>query len=81
MTSRPTVKETLSLTQNVTPKSAALRSQTVMSKPGRGGRRHRPYAFTEHGALMTERSGVIPGMSQGNVAQGNWNVQKREKPC
>jgi hypothetical protein len=23
-----------------------------MSKPGRGGRRHRPYAFTEHGALQ-----------------------------
>lgn len=29
----------------------ALRSQSVTSK-GRGGRRHRPYAFTEHGALM-----------------------------
>jgi len=23
-----------------------------MSKPGRGGRRTRPYAFTEHGAVM-----------------------------
>lgn len=32
--------------------SAGLRSQTVISKPGRGGRRYRPYAFTEHGALM-----------------------------
>lgn len=32
--------------------SAASRSQTVISKPGRGGRRYRPYAFTEHGALM-----------------------------
>jgi hypothetical protein len=31
---------------------AALRSQTVISKPGRGGRRYAPYAFTEHGALM-----------------------------
>jgi hypothetical protein len=30
----------------------ALRSQIVISKPGRGGRRYPPYAFTEHGALM-----------------------------
>jgi hypothetical protein len=31
---------------------AALTSQVAMSKPGRGGRRTRPYAFTEHGALQ-----------------------------
>jgi hypothetical protein len=30
----------------------ALTSQIAISKPGRGGRRTRPYAFTEHGALM-----------------------------
>lgn len=30
----------------------SLRSQFVTSKPGRGGRRYVPYAFTEHGALM-----------------------------
>ncbi len=29
-----------------------LRSQSVISKTGRGGRRYLPYAFTEHGALM-----------------------------
>ena len=29
----------------------SLRSQIVMSK-GKGGRRYRPYAFTEHGAIM-----------------------------
>jgi len=29
-----------------------LRSQFATSKPGRGGRRYRPYAFSEHGALM-----------------------------
>jgi hypothetical protein len=29
----------------------SLRSQIVTSK-GRGGRRYRPYAFTEHGAIM-----------------------------
>jgi len=32
--------------------TAALRSQTVISNPGRGGRRYAPYAFAEHGALM-----------------------------
>jgi len=37
----------------LTPAEAAvLRSQIVTSKPGRGGRRYPPYAFTEHGALM-----------------------------
>src|SRR5262245_43272698 len=30
----------------------ALTSQFAMSKTGRGGRRTRPYAFTEHGAVM-----------------------------
>ena len=29
-----------------------LISQIAISKPGRGGRRKLPYAFTEHGALM-----------------------------
>jgi hypothetical protein len=31
---------------------AGLRSQSVISNMGRGGRRTAPYAFTEHGALM-----------------------------
>lgn len=31
---------------------AALRLQFATSKTGRGGRRYRPYAFTEHGAIM-----------------------------
>ncbi len=31
---------------------AALRSQFVTSKPGRGGRRYSPYAFTEQGVAM-----------------------------
>jgi len=30
----------------------ALMSQIATSKPGRGGRRKPPYAFTEHGAVM-----------------------------
>jgi hypothetical protein len=30
----------------------SLTSQIAMSKPGRGGRRTLPYAFTEHGAIM-----------------------------
>lgn len=37
----------------LTPKeTVGLRSQIVISKTGRGGRRYAPYAFTEHGALM-----------------------------
>jgi len=32
--------------------AAALRSQFVISKKGRGGRRYLPNAFTEHGAIM-----------------------------
>lgn len=32
--------------------SRALRSQTVISNTGRGGRRHAPYAFTEQGVAM-----------------------------
>jgi hypothetical protein len=31
---------------------ADLRSQSVTSKPGRGGRRYAPYAFTEQGVAM-----------------------------
>ncbi|GEM_PF-4938962 len=31
---------------------SALRSQSATSKPGRGGWRYLPYAFTEHGAIM-----------------------------
>jgi hypothetical protein len=31
---------------------AALRLQNATSKTGRGGRRYRPYVYTEHGALM-----------------------------
>lgn len=30
----------------------SLRSQFVTSKPGHGGRRYQPYAFTEHGVAM-----------------------------
>jgi len=32
--------------------AGALRSQIATSNSGRGGRRYRPYAFTEHGVVM-----------------------------
>jgi hypothetical protein len=32
--------------------ASSLRSQFATSKPGSGGRRYLPYAFTEHGAIM-----------------------------
>lgn len=51
-----TREEILRISQTVISRPAAegvpLKSQNVISKPGRGGRRYRPYAFTEHGALM-----------------------------
>ena len=40
------------LFQLTPPERDALTSQFTMSKPGRGGRRSLPAAFTEHGALM-----------------------------
>ncbi len=39
---------------------AALRSQCVTSKTGRGGRRYAPYAFTEHGAIRYSRTRRCP---------------------
>ena len=38
--------------RQATVEAAALRSQTVISNVGRGGRRYLPYAFTEHGVAM-----------------------------
>ena len=32
--------------------TSSLKLQSATSKPGRGGRRKRPYAFTEHGVVM-----------------------------
>ena len=40
------------LFQLTTQEQETLISQIAMSKPGRGGRRTRPFAFTEHGALQ-----------------------------
>jgi hypothetical protein len=40
--------------QSVTSNEASSRSQsaTLNGRPGRGGQRYRPYAFSEHGAVM-----------------------------
>ena len=43
--------------------TARLKSQSVTSNPGRGGRRIRPWAFTEHGAVIgggQHRSSIAP---------------------
>ena len=37
-----------------------LRCQTGISKPGRGGCRYLPYAFSEHGVLMLAPLNVQP---------------------
>ena len=38
--------------QLTTDEFESLKSQIVIAKPGRGGSRNLPYAFTEHGVLM-----------------------------
>ncbi len=56
-------------TADISPKTnGSLRSQTVISKPGKGGRRYRPFAFTEQGVGML--SGVLnsPRAVQTHVA-------------
>ncbi len=45
----------------------ALTSQIAMSKPGRGGRRTLPYAFTEHGAIMAANVLNSPRAAQMSV--------------
>jgi hypothetical protein len=57
---------------------ATLRSQSAISKPGRGGRRHRPLAFTEQGVAML--SSVLRSQSavQVNIAIMRAFVRLRE---
>jgi ORF6N domain len=45
----------------------ALISQIAMSKPGRGGRRTLPHAFTEHGAIMAANVLNSPRAAQMSV--------------
>ena len=44
-----------------------LRSQSVTSKTGRGGRRYSPFVFTEHGALMLANVLNSPGAVKASV--------------
>jgi|SRR5882672_180428 len=56
----------------------ALRSQMVTSKPGRGGRRYRPYAFTEHGVAMLSSVISSPRAVLVNIAIMRTFVQLRQ---
>jgi hypothetical protein len=48
-----TLRSQIVISKLPTPQSASrLRSQVVTSKTGRGGRRYRPFAFTEQGVAM-----------------------------
>jgi len=58
--------------------SAALRHQSGTSKPGRGGRRHAPYAFTEHGAVMLASVLNSPIAIQASIAVVRAFVRLRE---
>jgi len=46
----------------------SLRSQIVMSKPGRGGTRHKPFAFTEQGVAMLASILNSPKAIEVNIA-------------
>jgi hypothetical protein len=57
---------------------AALRSQTVTTKPGRGGRRTAPYAFTEQGVAMLSSVLNSPQAVQVNIGIVRAFVRLRE---
>ena len=56
----------------------ALRSQTGISKSGRGGRRYLPYAFTEQGVAMLSSVLHSPRAIDVNVAIMRTFVQLRQ---
>ena len=55
-----------------------MRSQSAISKPGRGGRRYTPYAFTEHGAIMAATVLNSPRATEVSVYVIRAFVQLRE---
>jgi phage regulator Rha-like protein len=57
---------------------AALRSQTVTAKPGRGGRRTAPYAITEQGVAMLSSVLNSPQAVQVNIGIVRAFVRLRE---
>ena len=52
-----------------------LTSQFAISKPGRGGRRTLPWAFTEHGALMAATILNSPRAVQMSLVINRWASQ------
>jgi hypothetical protein len=56
----------------------SLRSQIVISKKGRGGRRYLPYAFTEQGVAMLSSVLRSPRAIQVNIAIMRAFVRIRE---
>jgi hypothetical protein len=55
-----------------------LRSQIATSKEGRGGRRYKPYAFTEHGAVMAANVLNSPIAIQASVVVVRAFIKLRE---
>ncbi len=53
-------------------------SQIAISNAGRGGRRYRPYAFTEHGAIMAATILNTPRATQVSVYVVRAFVELRE---
>lgn len=57
---------------------AILRSQIATSSPAHGGRRYRPYAFTEHGAVMLASVLNTPVAVQASIGVVRAFVRLRE---
>jgi hypothetical protein len=58
--------------------AAALRLHFATSNKGRGGRRYRPYAFTEHGAVMLSAVLKTPLAIQASILIARAFVKLRE---
>jgi len=63
---------------NSSKNKGSLRSQTVISKAGKGGRRYLPYAFTEQGVAMLSSVLRSPRAVQVNIAIMRTFVQLRQ---
>ena len=59
-------------------RKGSLRSHIVTSNPGRGGRRYRPYVFTEQVVAMLSNVLASPRAVQGNIAIMRTFVQLRQ---
>jgi hypothetical protein len=59
---------------------AALKSQIATSRPGHGGRRKLPWAFTEHGAIQAANVLNSARPIRGSPGMDPWRIDRRTIP-